>query len=375
MAQFTAPSLSVTGATLPGLPFVVLGHNDRTAWGFTNTHPDTQDLFIERLDPSDPNFYQTPDGPRLFSIRKERIKIKGLEDEVITVRESRHGPVISDLVGQEIVQGREVLAFAWTALRDDDLTVQAGIKFNRIRNWDDFVAAARDFHGPQQNIVYADVDGNIGFFAPGRVPIRRSGNGRLPVPGWTGAFDWEGFIPFSALPRAYNPPSGVVVTANNKIVPDNYPYLLTLDWAPPFRARRIEQLLAASETHDVASFRDIQADTTSLIGLDFLPHLISASPGTEMGRAAQRRLAGWHGDMARDAPEPLIYSAWHRAVSGLVYADALGSNLPNYWHFPTLFLDWILNRGGGHWCNDVVRSQDFVRSHRETCTNTNRPRV
>ena len=168
----------------------------------------------------------------------------------LTVRETRHGPLVSDVSADaaEVAGSNYALAFAWTSLRDDDLSLQAGLDLNQAQNWNDFTEALRNFHAPQQNIVYADVDGNIGMYAPARVPIRKNGDGLVPVPGWTGDYDWTGFVPFEKLPHVYNPPSGQIVTANNKLVPDSYPYFLTSEWAEPYRVERITALLAAQKS-------------------------------------------------------------------------------------------------------------------------------
>lgn len=356
LAQLNAPNLFVTGATLPGLPFVVLGHTRRIAWGFTNTNTDVQDIFIERSPPSKPDHYLSPDGPLPFTFRKEIIKIKGLPDDILSVRESRHGPIISDLVASPATIGEAHLALAWTALLDDDLTPQAGLRLNKAANWADFVDAIRDFHGPQQNIVYADIDGNIGFYTPGRVPIRKRGDGRFPVPGASGYYDWQGFVPFDELPHGFNPPSGAFVNANNKVIPDGYSHYLTEDWGPPFRAQRIEQLLATRDQHTAADFRDMQTDTISLMARLMLPHLMAATPETSDGQSAKRLLDGWDGNMDRNASEPVIFWAWYRDLTRLVYEDELGPYFYEFWHLRSLFMDWILNGEGGHWCDDTRTS-------------------
>ncbi|HJV74027.1 MAG TPA: penicillin acylase family protein, partial [Noviherbaspirillum sp.] len=249
-AHLSAPGLEVIGASLPGIPAIVLGRNDRIAWGFTNTAPDVQDLYIERINPGNSKQYQTPKGWADFQVRNETIKVKGQKDVTLEVRETRHGPVITGalpiLEKAALDTNRYVVAFAWTALRADDLTLQAGMKLNRAQNWPQFLDAAKDFGAPQQSIVYADVDGNIGLIAPARVPVRAPDNdlkGLAPAPGWDARYDWRGFIPFDELPRQYNPASQRLMTANQKIVGPDYPHFLTSEWTLPYRANRIDALL------------------------------------------------------------------------------------------------------------------------------------
>ena len=368
-AHLSAPGMDVIGATLPGIRTVVLGHNDRIAWGFTNTGPDVQDLYIERINPDNRKQYQTPDGWADFQTRTETIKVKGQPDVRIEVSETRHGPVITGalpIIDRSTLEAKKyVVSFAWTALRPDDITLQSGIKLNRARNWQDFLDAAKDFSSPQQNMVYADVDGNIGFVAPGRVPIRKPENdlhGLAPAPGWDARYDWAGFIPFDELPQQYNPASGRVATANQKIVPPGYPHFLTSEWTPPYRANRIEAMLDAKAKHSIDSFATMQKDTVSLAAQELLPVLRQASPKSERARAALALLAKWDGDMAADRPEPLIYNAWVREASHMIFADELGEALmKDYWeqrnvHSP--MVNVLKNKDGqGRWCADVSKGE------------------
>ncbi|HYC43143.1 MAG TPA: penicillin acylase family protein [Noviherbaspirillum sp.] len=365
-AHLSAPGLNVIGATLPGIPSVVLGRNDRIAWGFTNTAPDVQDLYIERIHPEDRRKYQTPDGWAEFKVRNETIKVKGQPDVTIEVRESRHGPVISGALPiiekAPIDATKYVVSFAWTALRPDDLTLQAGMKFNLAQNWDQFLDAARDFGSPQQSIVYADVDGNIGFVAPARVPLRKPENdlkGLAPAPGWDARYDWAGFIPFEELPRKYNPDSRRIMTANHKIVDADYPHFLTSEWTLPYRARRIDALLDATEKHSMESFAAIQKDHLSLAAQEILPVLRKTVPRSDRARAALNALAGWDGAMDANRAEPLVYNAWMRMASKHIFADELGEALmKDYWeqrnvHRP--MMNVLMDKDGqGRWCNDVT---------------------
>jgi penicillin amidase len=218
----------------------------------------------------------------------------------ITIRETRHGPVLSDALPPGAAEPGFVLALAATFSIPDDRSAEALWEVNRAADWPSFRAALRHFVGPIQNMVYADVDGTIGFIAPGLVPIRRGGQGWLPAPGWAGGHDWTGFIPFEALPSAVNPPSGHFITANNKIVPDSYPYFLSRDWDLPNRAERIEALLAATPVQTPASSAAIQADTLSLMAQHLVPLMTSIAGVNENAREAVERLRGWDFRMDMD---------------------------------------------------------------------------
>lgn len=374
-AHLSAPGLNVIGATLPGIPSVVLGRNDRIAWGFTNTGPDVQDLYIERINPDNQRQYQTPDGWAEFAIRKETIKVKGQEDVTLEVRETRHGPVISGALPimekAPLDAKKYVVSFAWTALRSDDMTLQAGMKFNRAQNWQQFLEGAKEFASPQQSMVFADVDGNVGFVAPGRIPVRKPENdlkGLAPAPGWDARYDWAGFIPFDGLPQQFNPASQRVMTANHKIVAPDYPHFLTSEWTLPYRARRIDALLDAKPKHSVQSFADIQKDHVSLAAQEILPVLRKAVPRTDRAKAALVLLADWNGSMDANAPQPLLFNAWMRAISRQLFADELGDALmADYWeqrNFHQSTINVLLNRGGqGKWCADVTSDA----GRRQTC--------
>jgi penicillin amidase len=355
LAHISAPGLEVAGATLPGIPMPILGRTQNFAWGFTNTNPDVQDLFIERLDPSDAGKYLTPDGSRPFATRREGLRVKDAADVVLEVRETRHGPVISDIASSygDFAESGHVVAFAWTALEDDDPGARASAEIGLAEDWDGFTATLRDLHAPQQNIVFANIHGNIGYIAPARVPIRRTGDGWMPAEGWTGEQDWVGEIPYAALPRLYNPSSGRIITANNKVVGPYYPYFITHDWSPPYRAQRIAALLDARDKHDVESFAAIQADILSLAAKDLLPRLIEVTPqGGAAMQAALIKLAAWDHVMAADRPEPLIYMAWLRELMRGVFADELGAAFDDYFTIRETALHGALAPGTA-WCDDV----------------------
>ncbi len=357
-AHLSAPGFDVMGATLPGVPAVALGHNRHIAWGFTNTGPDVQDLYIERVDSE--GRVLAPQGWQKLGTHSEVIKVKGQPDVTLTVRSSRHGPLISDVFkpAAEALPQNFALAFAWTALREDDLSMQAAGKFATASNWKEFLAAARDFHSPQQNMVYADTEGNIGFVAPGRVPLRKPENdikGQAPAPGWDAKYDWDGFIPFEELPQSYNPAAGEIVTANNKIVPDSYRHYLTSEWVLPYRAERIRQLLDATPQHTLQSFERIQADTLSLQVRQILPLLLQTRTTDAEAQQVLQQLGRWDANMAVAGAEPLIVSAWLRELGRLIYADELGDMFNAEWAHRARFMYEVLadTGGAGHWCDDV----------------------
>jgi penicillin amidase len=356
LAHLHAPGLDAIGATLPGAPGIVIGRNERIAWGVTNTGPDVQDLYLERIDHA--GNYATPEGARPFTVVEERIRVKGAEDERLPVRISRHGPVISD-VSREALEATPrgyALALAWTALAEDDLTMQAAFRLARAQDWKTFLDALRSLHAPQQSVTYADVDGNIGFIAAGRVPLRKHANdlmGLAPAPGWDARYDWAGYLPFEELPRAFNPPGGAIVSANHKIVPPDYPHHITAEWQPPYRARRIEELLASQPTHDMQSFARMQMDSVSLAVREALPKLLAAKPLSEHAAEALRMLAAWDGAMAAGRPEPLVAVAWWRELARALYADELGPAFRSNWRSRAILTQGVLSGKSGAWCDDI----------------------
>ncbi|MDX1576020.1 MAG: penicillin acylase family protein, partial [Kiloniellales bacterium] len=357
LVRIETPELTLAGATAPGVPFLIAGHNGHIAWAFTTTHSDTQDLFLERSPDGAPARYETPDGPEPFEVREEIIEVRGGDPVTVTVRATRHGPVISDLRAGRFAQLAEdrILALAWPGLRADDRTADAIYAMNRARDWSQFRAALRQFHSPQQNLLYADRGGTIAFMAPPRVPLRPSGDGRVPVKGWTGAHDWTGVIPFDELPHSVDPARGRIVTANNKIVPADYPYLIAADWPSGHRAQRIEALLEGAEATTAAQHAAWQSDVVSLAAARLMPVLLetiedeSLSPRAE---AAFALLSAWDFRMARDRPEPLIYYAWLKAANETLLADELGPEFPYFQKADADLLAAILTTGDD-WCDNV----------------------
>lgn len=360
--RLEAPGIKLAGATMPGLPAVVLGQNEHVAWGFTNTNPDVQDLYIERLHPADPDQVQTPDGWAPLKRHDEVIKVRGRPDVKITVRESRHGPVISDAgIADDLLgnKGRSAYAIAlrWTALDADNDTAAAAFAMNQATDVASFMAAARGWVAPMQNMVVADRAGRIGWIAPGRVPLRKPANdlkGLVPAPGWDARYDWAGTLPADALPQQTDPPRGWIATANQRVVPADYPHFLTSEWAPPYRFERIEQLLAARPKHSLDDLAAIQADVKSLAAPAMLPWLRRAQSAHPLAAAAQQALAGFDGTMAADSAAPLILWAWQRQLTQRVFADELGTLYERAIGSRTFrdALQSVLQRDDAWWCDD-----------------------
>ena len=367
LAHLSTPEGNVVGGTLPGIPFVVLGRNDDLAWSFTTTNGDTQDLFVEKIAPDEPESYMTPTGTAKFETRDEVIRVAG-EERRIKVRTTRHGPVISDVVKNAGIAAPKghVLALAWAALTEESTVARSGFGLNRARDPKTLMAALKDLTAPHQNVVYADREGHVGFIAPARLPVRRADNesmGRVPVPGWIAKYDWQGFLPFEEMPRVADPASGSIVTANNKITPPGYKPFISVDWFAPYRADRIEELLAAEPKHSLDSFARMQGDTLSRLARDLLPLATAVAPTTDAGRRAQALLAGWKGEMRVDGAAPLIFTAWYRELTRLVYADELGELFNDAWELRATFMINVLTAQGGqaHWCDDVRTAET------ETC--------
>lgn len=351
LARLKTPQREIDGATVAGTPFVVIGHNDHIAWGFTTSTADIEDLFIEKLDPADPTHYLTPTGSTPFQTRQETIRVKDKPPVEITIRATRHGPVVSDMLPAGTADAGYVLALQATYLDDADTTPVTLWGIDRADDWASFRTALKSFVAPSQNIVYGDTAGTIGFMMPGRIPIRKSGNGWMPIPGWTGDYDWTGFIPFDELPQGTNPAAGHFSSANNKIVPDTYRYFISRDWDVPYRATRITQMLAADKTLSPGASEKMQADTLSLMARQLLPLLTRITPPDDNARAALDLLRHWDLRMDGDRPEPLILTAWLRDFAHTIFFNRLGAAAADYWALkPAVLLDILTKHQD--WCGD-----------------------
>lgn len=370
LARIEMPGLKVAGATLPGLPGVVLGQNEHIAWGFTNTGPDVQDLYIEETDALDPARYRTPDGWARFESHDDVIHVRGGADVPITVRRTRHGPVLSDsgIVADVLASDPtlklepqnpgHVLALRWTALDADNDAITPALAMQAAGSVDAFIDATQGWVAPMQNMVVADGAGRIAMVAAGRVPLRKPENdlhGLVPAPGWDARYDWAGFVPADATPRQRDPERGFIVTANQRITEPGYPYFIGSDWALPYRYDRITQLLAAQPKQSIDDLAAIQGDLRSLAVPPLLPWLLRAESKHPLAAAALAKLKGFDGVMAGDSAAPLIYWAWHRQMAVALFKDDTGDALWRRSLQNRTFqdaLEGVLARDDKSWCDD-----------------------
>jgi penicillin G amidase len=334
--HLSAPGIDVRGVALPFLPGVLIGHNDRIAWGITNLGGDTQDLFLERLSEDGKTaLYNGAWEP--LTTHREEIAVRGRTDpEVVEARETRHGPILDAyMIGigdPSVVEGgiRETYALRWVAL-EEGAKPSTVYRLDTAANFEEFRAALSEWATPGGNFVYADVEGNIGYQATGWHPIRQKGDGTIPVPGWSDEFEWDGYVPFEELPFSYNPDEGFVATANNRIHDDSYPYLLGKDFLPPFRVRRIVELLTATDTHDVESFRRIHMDTVSLPAREIVPHLVAVEPANDRQKEALALLAEWDFDLGADSAAAALYEVWCCRIGDAILLPRLGEELHGHY--------------------------------------------
>ncbi len=355
LARIVTPGLELAGATVPGVPFHLLGQNGRLAWGITATGIDAQDLAVESL-PAAEN-----DPESVIRSRRETIDVRFDDPVEQTVRSSPRGPILSDVdpVAAGLVGEDRAMALLATVFTDRDTTAAALHALNRATNVDDAFAAMRGLTGTNLNMVFADSDGEIAYLAAGLVPLRHRGDGWLPQAVEGDEPLWSGFVPFEHLPRTRNPERGWIFSANNAIVDDAYPYFLGYEWESPYRARRVIELLesgtaAEALPYTVEDAMAMQRDTRSLAALELLPILAQVSTNEPDLQQALDLLLGWDGEMLRDRPEPLLFWSWVRALNRLVFADELGTSLYDaYAGFRPEVLARVLG-GDGDWCNSTA---------------------
>lgn len=354
MVDLSAPGFHVAGVTVPGGPGVVIGHNDRIAWGITNVEADVQDLYIEKFDPANPNRYMTPTGWKDAEVRREEIKVRKAptspetETVPIQVTVTRHGPIVLEKDGVRY-------ALAWPALDASTKELEAYYPLQRARNWQEFSAALNRYTGFPLNFVYADVDGHIGWWAAGRYPIRRTGRGTVPYDGSTDAGDWTGYVPAAATPHVFDPPGGIIVTANSRTVGLDYPYYIGYCWAPPYRSRRIHDLLTKQTILGIDDFLHIQADTYSIPDSIFDAQVVELARPLAADSADWTKVLasfeGWDGMLSADSHTAPLITMMRNVCQRKVLNGALGPKLAAIYMWPgadTLF-DRIITTRPKEW--------------------------
>ena len=347
-AHLISEDFDVVGVTLPGMPYVIVGHNRYIAWGFTNLGPAVEDIYIEKF--NDKGEYLTPQGWVAPEHRQEIIRVKGKPEVKLDVIVTRHGPIITDLVPGEARK----LALQWVIYSPKASAIPF-FQVNSAKNWEEFRAAFSVFGAPGQNVVYADVDGHIGYQATGFVPIRAAGDGSLPVPGDTDAYAWTGFIPYDEMPRVFDPPSGILATANGRISPNGYPYSMSIEWDSPYRTERIYKLLNQPKKYTPADMLAIETDVVSEFDrycAERLVYAIDHTPkASDRAKAAADIMRGWDGAMDTDSAAPSIAYYSRGKLNELLLQPKLGDSWKEYtrWFMAPVWLETVLSHQSPQW--------------------------
>jgi penicillin amidase len=354
----------VAGVTLPGAPWVIVGHNRRIAWGFTNLGPDVEDVFVENFNAQ--GEYQTPQGWQKPEVRHEVIHVKRGRDVEMDVLVTRHGPVISGEMkgaGSAANGAGKRLALKW-ALFDTGLSLPF-YAVNSAQNWDEFRTAFGRFNGPGQNVVYGDVDGNIGYQATGRVPIRASGDGSLPVSGADDAHEWTGYVPFEEMPSVYNPPSGIIATANGRVTPEGYKYNITREWESPYRTERIYRVLRQDRKFTAADMLALQTDVQSDLDKFVAQRMVYAVDQTPGASARARNAADimrrFDGKLSMDSASAAIEQRARRWLMETLLKSKLGGDAELYtWFMKTVWLENMVAFQPARWLPAEYKSWDAL---------------
>jgi len=345
-AHLTAGDFDVAGVTLPGVPYVIVGHNRRIAWGFTNLGPNVEDLYVEKF--NNQGEYLTPQGWVKPEHRQEIIRVKGKPEVTLDVVTTRHGP-ITDLITGETRK----LALKWT-VSDPQATRIPFFAIDSAKNWQDFETAFSQFGAPGQNVVYADVDGHIGYQATGLIPIRATGDGSVPVPGDDDAHEWTGYVPYDKLPNVYDPPSGIIASANGRVTPDGYPYELSIQWMSPYRTQRIYKLLNAPKKFTPADLLAIQTDVVSpfdrFCAERFVYAVDHTAHASARAKSAAELMRNWDGTMDIDSPAATIAVFSREKLKELLLQPRLGEEWKDYkWFMSSVWLENVMDHQPPRW--------------------------
>ena len=321
---------NISGVCLPGMPIPIIGQNENAAWGFTNIMIDDMDFFIEKINPNNPNQYKHDNSWKEITIRKETIKLKSGSDTTITVRSTHHGPIITDIHGS-LKNSKKQISMTWSGhFMSDELPTL--IKMATIKNWDDFSDAVKTFSVPGQNIIYADINGNIGWRPAVKIPIRKNAKNLLPRPGEDSAYDWNGFVPFNEMPFLLNPKKGFIATANNKTIDDSFPYYISNQWASPSRIKRIEEMLKDKTSTNLDYMQEIQMDQKSHLALEIVNHLLKtkSNDNNKWLNKGHNILSEWDFIESPNSKGALVYHYILNALLKNIYGDEMNKIGENY---------------------------------------------
>ena len=321
---------NISGVCLPGMPIPIIGQNENAAWGFTNIMIDDMDFFIEKINPNNLNQYKHDNSWKEITIRKETIRLKSGSDTTINVRSTHHGPIITDIHGS-LKNSKKQISMTWSGhFMSDELPTL--IKMATIKNWDDFSDAVKTFSVPGQNIIYADINGNIGWRPAVKIPIRKNAKNLLPRPGEDSAYDWNGFVPFNEMPFLLNPKKGFIATANNKTIDDSFPYYISNQWASPSRIKRIEEMLKDKTSTNLDYMQEIQMDQKSHLALEIVNHLLKtkSNDNNKWLNKGHNILSEWDFIESPNSKGALVYHYILNALLKNIYGDEMNKIGENY---------------------------------------------
>lgn len=319
-----SPEQNVSGVIFAGIPGIILGHNEQVAWGVTNVGPDVQDLYMEKPNPENPYQFSYDGEWEDAEVRSYEILVKDQGSVPYEVVVTRHGPIISDLLYED-TDAEAVFSMQWTALEPTQ-ELQAILEMNKSSNWDQFEEALEQFHAPAQNFVFAAKDGTIAYKANGRLPLRKQGDGQLPVPGDSSEYGWNGYVPYEELPTAVNPQEGFIATANNQVVDDSYPYHITDFWAQSYRYERIAEVLQETDELSVQDMMDLQMDQHNLQARRFLDQMLDSLATTETGKNNDELISSmqeWTKIDEAELAQPLIFNKWMKKLPDVLFAQEI----------------------------------------------------
>ncbi len=360
---------NVVGMSFSAAPGIVIGHNDRIAWGLTNVGdvagPAVQDYFIEKDNPANPNQYEYQGKWEDYQIDHETLHVKGGPDQTADIKLSRHGPVMTP----ELQGVTQTLTLQWTATRERSHIFGSVLQLNRAQNWDEFRNALKLWDGPSQNFIYEDVDGNIGYQMPGLIPIRAKGDETVPVPGWSGNYEWTGYIPYDELPFVYNPSSHYVVTANNQVVPNSYKYLISSEWPSPWRAERINDLVQAKDKLSPDDFQAMQGDVVSIPLQQLKQYIVQLKLDSAASTRALEYVQTWDGKLSVDSVGTSILEETYQRLVTNTFANKMDQDLFKAYNAPGIHsstlthtaISNLLSQPDNAWWDDPTTPQKETR--------------